>query len=103
MQRESTLNANAVRSTTDSERFTDRTVTTGDNNAFESLQALTAAFNDLHENANGVTNVKRGNIRAELGALDGTDDLIHGMGLLPLKDVLNQIQAEDRPMSQVLL
>ena len=78
MQRERTLNAYAVGITTNGEGFADRAITTGDNNAFEGLQTPTGAFNNLNLNANGVTDGELGDVGLELGALNGTDDLIPG-------------------------
>ena len=83
VQRESTLNADAVRNTANGERFTDAAITLSHHSAFKSLKTLAATFHNLHVNANGVTDVELGQIGAELSLLDGTNDLTHFIGLLP--------------------
>ena len=77
MQREGTLNAYAIGSATNGESFTHGTVAAGDNDAFKRLETLTGTFNNLNLNADGVADVESGDVGLELGALDGTDDLIN--------------------------
>ena len=83
VQRERTLDADAVRHATHGERLTDAAIALGHHSAFKSLKTLAAAFHNLHENANGVTDVELGQIGAELSLLDGTNDFTHFIGLLP--------------------
>ena len=77
VQRERALDANAIGRAANGERFANGTVAAGDDHAFEGLQTLAGALNNLHLNADGVADCELGDVGLELGALDGTDDLIH--------------------------
>ena len=94
------LHAYAVGRAADGERLAHRTVAAGADHALKRLPTLAGNFDDLHEHAHGITDAELGNVSPELGALDGTDDLIHSWGLLPLQGVHNRLAAADRPMSQ---
>ena len=78
MQGESTLDADAVGSTTNGESLADRAIAASDDDALKGLQTLTGTFDNLNLNADGVADVESGDVALELGALDGTDDLILG-------------------------
>ena len=58
VQRESALDADAVGSAANGERFADRAVAAGNNHAFERLQTLASAFDNLHFDANGIADVQ---------------------------------------------
>ena len=66
VDRESTFNTNAIGYTANSESFTDAAVAFGNNSAFESLQTFTVAFNNLHPDSDGVTDVDLRQIAADL-------------------------------------
>ncbi len=83
IDRESTFYANTVGHAANSECLTDAAVALGDNSAFESLQTLAVPFNNLDPYAYSVTDVELGQIAADLFCFDGTDDLVHGLCLLP--------------------
>ena len=83
MQRERALHADAVGHAAHGERLADTAVALRHHGAFKSLKTLAAAFHNLHENANGVTDAKGGQIGAELSLFDGTNDFTHFIGLLP--------------------
>ena len=78
VQREGALDADAVGNAADGERLADAAVAAGNHGAFERLQTFTAAFDDLHENANGVAHAESGDVTAELFTLQRTDDFVHG-------------------------
>ena len=83
MDRESSFNSDTVRNAANSESFTDSAVALGDNGAFESLQTLTVSFNDLYPDTDRVTDIELRYIAADLLCLDGTNNLIHDICLLP--------------------
>jgi hypothetical protein len=83
MNRERALNADAIGHAANGERFADTAITLSHHGAFKRLKTLAATFHNLHENANGVTDAKLGQIGAELSLFDGTNDFTHFIGLLP--------------------
>ena len=83
IDRESTFNTNAVGNPADSKCLADTAVAFGNNSAFESLQTFTVAFNNLNPDPYGITDVELGQITANLFSLDGTDNFVHGLCLLP--------------------
>ncbi len=66
VNRERTLNANAVRNTANGERLADTAIALGNHGALKRLQTLARTFDNLDEHPNGITNVKMRHILAHL-------------------------------------
>ena len=74
---EGTLNADAVAHTTDGEGLADTAALHLDDDAFEVLKTLAGTLDDLYVNTNGVTDLKLGQIRAELLLFEFLNDVCH--------------------------
>ncbi len=81
--RESPLNADTVGDAAHGEGFTDAATLNFDDDTFEVLEPLTAAFDDLHEYADGIADLKLREIRAYLLFFKFPDDVCHFLFLLP--------------------
>ena len=75
MNREQTFYTDAVGNTTNGESLTNANALTSDYAAFEYLNTLTVAFDDLCMYANFVARCKYGNVAAELFFLQSLDDV----------------------------
>ena len=75
--REGTLDADAVGHTTDGKGLADAAALHLDDDAFKVLQSFTVAFDDLHENANGIADFQLGQVASELFFFEFTNDVGH--------------------------
>ena len=83
MDRERTLDANAVGHAANRKGFAHAAVAHGNHSTLKRLKTLAAALHNLDLHAHGVANGDLGQIGTELRCFDRTDDFAHGMCLLP--------------------
>src|SRR5699024_1176949 len=102
-QRERALYAHAIAGTANGKRFARAAVAAGNDHAFERLQALAGTFDDLHMHAHGIAHHELRQILAQLGLLNGANDLIHGENSPSLWTFVPGLQTEDRPITQPLV
>ena len=83
MDGERAFYADAIGNAANREGFPDAAVTLGDHGAFESLQTFTGTFHNLDPHADCVAHVDLWKIAAQLLRLDGADNFVHDVCLLP--------------------